>query len=239
MDRLIINCDLGENESAARTSELLALVGAANIGCGVHAGSSAKTRATIGAAHESGVRIGAHPGLGSEAGRGRTLPTPAAFARLLREQFGSFQDAAAQIGAKVDYIKLHGSLYHAVELDSALAKTYLEFLNGDGQGLGVFSLAGGSFVDRCRAVDVRVYEEAFADRAYLQNGSLVPRGEAGAVLGAVAAMQRFRAWRTTGEMPVEGGRSIPLVADTLCVHGDGPDAIPLLQAIRQAGLGQA
>lgn len=234
MDRLIINCDLGENESATRTSELLALVDAANIGCGVHAGSPAKTRATIRAAHEADVRIGAHPGLALEAGRGRALPTAAALAELLAAQFGAFREAAEQVDAKVDYIKLHGSLYHAVESDAALAETYFDFLNRAGRGLGVFSLAGGSFANRCRAVGIRVYEEAFADRAYLCGGSLLPRGEAGAVLTADAALERFRLWRGTGEMPTVEGKGLPLVADTLCIHGDSPDAIPLLQAIRQA-----
>lgn len=233
MDRLIINCDLGENESAEQTDQLLSLVGAANIGCGFHAGSRAKTRSTLRAAQEAGVLIGAHPGLSSEGGRGQTVPTAADFRQLLYDQVGSFCKTAGALGASCHYIKLHGSLYHAVESKADLAETYVDFLKGRGEGTAAFCLAGGSCAERCRAAGISVYEEAFADRAYQTDGSLVPRGEAGAVLDPDAALARFRHWAATGQMATHDGHRFPLKANTLCVHGDSPGALPLLQQIRQ------
>lgn len=236
-DHLMLNCDLGENESAEQTRELLALVDAASIGCGVHAGSLEKTCATISDAQKSGVRIGAHPGLGSLGGRGLTLPTAADFRQLLYDQVGAFCEMAEPLGAKVDYIKLHGGLYHAVETDATLAETYVAFLKEAGQGMAVFSLAGGSFAGRCHDAEIKVYEEAFADRAYQSDGSLMPRSQTGAVLVTDAAFARYRHWLDTGEMPTNEGSGLPLKADTLCVHGDSPGAIELLRKIRRATRG--
>ena len=231
-DRLIINCDLGENESAEQTRALLAWVNAANIGCGLHAGSLENTRWAIQQAQQSAVLIGAHPGLNTEGGRGQALPTTTGFRQLLSEQMGAFREAANALGAKVAYIKLHGSLYHAVEWDAGLAKTYLSFLRETRQGMAVFSLAGGSFAQRCEAAGIKVFREAFADRAYRADGSLVPRTEAGAVLPPDVAIKRLRHWWATGMMRTQNGESFPLAAQTLCVHGDSPGAVQLLQQIR-------
>lgn len=237
MGRLIINCDLGENEPAAQTRELLSLVDAANIGCGVHAGSQCKTRATIEIARENGVLIGAHPGIQDAGGRGRALPSSEAFAELLERQWAFFCEAAAEAGTTPDYVKLHGTLYHAVESHLDLAEAYLEFLSKAGKagkGVAVFSLAGGSFSGRAQSAGLRIYSEAFADRAYRSDGGLVPRGQAGAILSAKAALDRLRAWCETGKMATgEDGGGVAVAADTLCVHGDSADAIPLLKKIRE------
>jgi UPF0271 protein len=229
----MINCDLGEDESARQTGELLTLIDAANIGCGVHAGSVEKTRSTLLAAQKAGIRIGAHPGLSAQGGRGQKFPSAADFRQLLRDQVGTFRETAKPLGAVFHHIKLHGSLYHAVESDAVLAETYVDFLRSVGEGVGAFCLAGGSCAERCRTAGIQVFEEVFADRAYRANGSLVSRGEPGAVLSAETALARLRGWLATGRMPTIDGQSFPLKADTLCVHGDSPGAIPLLQTIRQ------
>ncbi|NBB80783.1 MAG: LamB/YcsF family protein [Verrucomicrobia bacterium] len=235
MEQLIINCDLGENESHGQTRELLHYVDAANISCGVHAGSPEKTRSTIRRAQESGVLVGAHPGLCTAGGRGRSLPTVADFRQLLHDQVGAFRETAKALGEKVAYIKLHGSLYHAVEREAGLAESYLEFLRDRGQGMAVICRAGGSFAERCRVAGIQVYEEAFADRAYRLDGSLVPRAENGAVLSPDAALKRLRHWLATGEMATQEGGRFPLAADTLCVHGDSPGAVRLLREMRSFG----
>ncbi|TVP80280.1 MAG: LamB/YcsF family protein [Puniceicoccaceae bacterium] len=232
MDQLMLNCDLGEDESPEKTRQLLALVDAANVSCGHHAGSPEKTDSTLRDAQKAGVRIGAHPGLSAAGGRGEALPTEAAFAQLLEEQIGSFGDAASRVGVKVDYIKLHGSLYHGVESQPALAEVYLDFLRRAGPGMAVVSLAGGIFARRCQDAGITVYREAFADRAYRADGSLVPRSEADAVLSTDAALRRLRHWLASGEMPTQDGLGLALAADTLCVHGDHLEAIPLIHGIR-------
>lgn len=231
MARLILNCDLGENESPEQTAALLAQVGAANICCGVHAGSLSKTTATIQLANEAGVMIGAHPGLAGSGGRGGDLPSATDFEALLIAQIDGFSDIAADLGAEVRYVKLHGSLYHAVEVDADLRAVFIRFMCGR-PALGVFALAGGVCAREAVAQGIQVWAEAFADRGYLNHGGLVPRGEPGAILSTVDAVERVRQWWSTGRMPAIGGASVPLAADTLCVHADSPDAVNLLVSLR-------
>ncbi len=232
MGRLILNCDLGEDEPIAQTERILSLVDAVNIGCGFHAGSEKKTRSTIERAFKSGVRIGAHPGLPLDGGRGNELPTPEAFHDLLVTQIGSFQAVARSLGTAAEYIKLHGSLYHAVEAQPDLAEVYVQFLLTQSPKLAVFALAGGSFASLAEAVGIRVYHEAFADRAYQADGTLLPRSKAGAVLDFKQALERIKIWLGQGSMPTHDGQLIELSADTLCVHGDSTGAFKMITELR-------
>lgn len=233
MDPLILNCDLGEDEPLEWTARLLEQVDAASIGCGVHAGSPEKTRTTIELALDAGVWIGAHPGLPTEGGRGIAWPSLPEFRQLLESQVGRFQACAHALGKPVDYVKLHGTLYHAVEADPALGAAYIDFLQQQNPTLAVFALAGGRFAQAAESAGLRVYHEVFADRAYLQDGSLLPRSLPGAVLSAKEALERFRRWREQGSMPANTGTVFPLHADTLCVHGDSPGALELIHSLRR------
>jgi UPF0271 protein len=233
MGKIISNCDLGENESAEQTERLMSLVGAANICCGAHAGSLEKTRATLELAKHFGVMVGAHPGLSADGGRGAALPTVAELDALLQEQLGSFLCIAAEVEVSVSYVKLHGSLYHAIEADPALAEVFLERIKKLDTELGVFCLAGGTFSEVARSAGVKVWEELFADRGYLEDGCLMPRGQEGAVIENVSeAVERLCAWLATGAMPTGEGGSIALNAQTVCVHSDSPNALQLLEALR-------
>jgi UPF0271 protein len=234
MDRLLINCDLGENESDAQTERLLGLVDAANICCGIHAGSAWKTRKTLEIAAEKGVLIGAHPGLDLAGGRGGDLPEAGEFGTILTDQIHQFLLDADRFEIWVSYVKLHGSLYHAVEWDDALAEAYIDVLRSVGSGFGVFALAGGRFQTLAKAAGVKVWEEGFADRGYQADGRLVPRSEKGAVLGAEDALKRFEQWRDTGKMAAQNGIEIELKADTFCVHSDSPGSESLLQGLRKS-----
>ena len=232
MDRLILNCDLGEDEPTVQTEALLLLVDAANICCGFHAGNPEKTRRTIELALKYGVHIGAHPGIAIQGGRGIELPSPEAFHALLTEQIGAFQDHARSLGASVEYVKLHGSLYHAVEQYSSLAEVYIKFLLAQSPRLAVYALAGGSFAQMAATVGLRVFHEVFADRAYRGDGALLPRSEEGSVLTHQAAVGRFKVWIEQGTMPTLGGQFVHLKGDTLCVHGDSPDALEMTRELR-------
>lgn len=232
MARLIINCDLGENETAAQTEALMALVDAANICCGVHAGSLDKTRAALVVAKRCGVMVGAHPGLGLAGGRGGELPTLQAFRELLDEQLATFFALAAEVGVPVAYVKLHGSLYSAVEADAALLSSYMAVLQGVGQKCGLFALAGGRCVAAARELGLTVYEEVFADRGYTLTGALVPRSSAGALLDVASAQRRFDTWYETQRMPTNDGRAVCLAADTVCVHSDSPGSLQLIRTLK-------
>ena len=152
---------------------------------------------------------------------------------LLEEQVGSFQKAAQSLGASTSYIKLHGTLYHAVEIDKTLADTYIEFLKKRTPTPAIFALADGDFARVAEASGLRVYHEAFADRAYQQDGSLLPRSDARAVLTEAEALQRFRQWKEQGALRTCDGCLIPLKADTLCVHADSPEAMGMIESLRR------
>jgi len=229
---MILNCDLGEGEPTARTRSLLGLVDAANIGCGVHAGNPDKTQRTIELAAAEGVRIGAHPGLAEAGGRGNRVPDGKEFHALLENQVGSFLESAEALGGPVSHLKLHGSLYMAVERVDALAEVYLEFLESSPE-LAAFALADGRFARMAKAAERTVVHELFADRAYLRDGSLAPRGQQGAVIDDVeAALARMQRWSETGRMATLAGGSIPLCGQTVCVHGDSAGAVKLLSGLK-------
>ena len=234
MGKLILNCDLGEHESVAQTKRLMALVDAANICCGVHAGSEAKLRSTLELAKRHGVLVGAHPGLAVAGGRGAAVPSAAAFDALLCDQLTSFAGIAAEVGVTVRYVKLHGTLYHAVEHVPALAEVFVSQMQSMQPSFGIFALAGGTFAPFARAAGIRVWEELFADRGYSADGQLMPRGQPGAVIDEVKlAVERMQRWRERGAMAVDGGSSIPLSGETLCVHSDSPHALPMLASLRR------
>jgi len=237
MEPLTINADIAEDEPDELTTALMGLIDAANICCGVHAGSLAKTAAALALARDAGVRVGAHPGMAAGGGRAGGLPAPTEFAELLERQVGGFRDLAARAGVAVGHVKLHGTLYHAVEADAALAQVFLEFLANKASDLEVFALAGGRFAPLARAAGVRVMDEAFGERGYLASGGLVPRGEPGAVLvDPAGVVERLAQWRASGRMPAVDGASFPLAAETLCVHADTPQALEILQALRASGI---
>ena len=232
MGRPLINCDLGENESDARTAQLLRLIDLANICCGVHAGSAAKTRRTLALAADQGVEIGAHPGLAAAGGRGTALPRPEEFYALLVEQVGDFCAMADRLNVPVDAIKLHGSLYHAAELDAAYAEAYLNFLQNFPIKLAVLSLAGGKLARKLSAAGLEVWPEGFVDRAYHDDGRLVARSQPGAILRPDAALARFRSWQASGCMETIDGEPLLLQVATFCVHADSPDASEMLSRLR-------
>lgn len=232
MARLIINCDLGENESTESTRELMALVDAANIGCGTHAGSLEKTRESLEMAKASGVMVGAHPGLAARGGRNAVLPSLSEFISLLEAQVTVFLSMAEGIGVTVRYIKLHGTLYHAVEQAADLAHVYCDFVRCMQPELGIFALAGGTCAQQAQSMGIPVWEEMFADRGYLASGALVPRGDVGALLDAEEASDRYVDWLKEGHVRTVDGGLIALSADTICVHSDSSGALQLLRSLR-------
>lgn len=232
MERFLINCDLGENEPDNLTAALMAGIDAANICCGVHAGGIEKMARTVQLAIRHRVLIGAHPGMATLGGRGPQRPSPETFDALLEHQLEHFRQAVEAAGAAMHHIKLHGTLYHAVEEDEELAEVYLRHLKNF-PGTAVFCLAGGAFAKKARAAALPVFEEIFADRAYGKDATLLPRELPGAVLtDPTEAARRMRKWMLTGLMETADGEAIPIQAHTICVHSDSPSSALLLSMLR-------
>ncbi|MGB0408800.1 MAG: LamB/YcsF family protein [Opitutales bacterium] len=232
MGRILMNCDLGENEADEQTERLLGLVDAANVCCGVHAGSLAKTKATLQMTAGKNLLVGAHPGLAMDGGRGQDLPDPAQFRDIMAAQLTRCIALADEVEVRIDYVKLHGSLYHAVEQNETYADAYVELLSSLSFELGVFVFAGGLLEAKAEKCGLKMWREAFFDRAYLANGQLLHRSCAGAVLDVETAQARFQKWQRSGLIDTADGVAIQLEADTFCVHSDSADAETLLARLR-------
>jgi len=227
-----LNCDLGE--AAGHDLELLPLVSSANIACGAHAGDAQTMAATATAARRHRVQIGAHPGHADRRhfGRREISLTPDQAASLVVSQVHFLENV---IGGGISHVKLHGGLYHQVAREASLARAVASAMQRHFPAVRLVLPAGSLAVRICRDKDVTVIEEAFADRAYADNGTLLPRSRPNAVLGDHRAIAR-QAVRLVTERIVTstGGRELPLHADTLCIHGDGPDPAGCLRAVRDA-----
>ena len=232
---LDINCDLGEGESTARTRALMRHITSANVACGGHAGDADSMARCVRLAGELGVRLGAHPGPLSRGdfGRGALQPSAEELTLLVLHQASALQQVASRFGLPLHHIKLHGALYHASEADEALALAYARAVGRYFPGVKIYSRSGGRVARVARRLGVAVFEELFADRAYLSSGELVPRQESHAVLtrpGQITA--RLGSWLSTGHMETTDGPPIRLAAQTICVHGDTHGASRLARLVR-------
>ncbi len=233
MTTIDLNCDLGEG--AGHDAELMPLITSSSIACGVHAGDHATMIETIDLAASAGVSIGAHPGLNDRPGMGRRdLPvSPATAADLVAVQVGELVQLAHLRGAKVTHVKPHGALYLRAARDYAIADAIAKAVRSIDPGLALFGLAGGELLRAGRARGLRVAAEVFADRTYQPDGSLTPRGSADALISdeAEAVGQVLRIVQD-GIIRATDGSELQIAADTICLHGDGPQALAFAWRLR-------
>jgi len=233
-----LNSDLGEGFgpwSMGDDAAMLGVVTSANIACGGHASDPDTMFATLRMAAERGVVIGAHPGYADPLGFGRrVIPMePVEIARMVAAQVGALQGVAALAGAKVAYVKAHGALANLAADRREVADAIASAVKALPWGLALLAISGTELEAAGRAAGLPTYSEIFADRAYLPNGRLVPRTRPDAMVhGAKAAAERLIGFLETGLMPVVGGDPIPLAAQSICVHGDSPDAVAMAREIR-------
>ncbi len=238
--RIDLNCDMGESFGAwtmGQDEAVLPFVTSANVACGFHAGDPRVMLATVRAGVRHGVRVGAHVSLPDLQGFGRRemKVTPDEAHAFTLYQLGALDGVARACGVKLAHVKPHGALYNMAARDAALSSAIAAAVAAFDRALVLFGLAGGALVAAGRAAGLRVAEEAFADRSYEPDGQLTPRGIPGAVLSdpAAAAAQAV-ALATRGEVVARGGGLLRLRADTICVHGDRPDAAAFARALREA-----
>lgn len=231
MKRIDLNCDLGEG--AGHDAELMPLITSANIACGAHAGDLDTMIETVELALKHRVNIGAHPGFFDlhDFGRAERAISGAEAGRLVLWQIEQLFEVA---GAKLKHVKLHGALYNQVARDPYLAESVASELGRLWPQLTVYALAGSAFARAARSRGLRVAEEVFADRRYRPDGSLVPRGEAGAVIDSedVAAAQALEMVQE-GSVRATDGSQTKIAADTVCVHGDTPGAVGFVVRLRK------
>jgi UPF0271 protein len=237
--RIDLNADVGESFGPwpmGQDEALIPLVSSVNIACGAHAGDPATILRTVALAIANGVSIGAHPGYPDLAGFGRRdLDMTATDLRAsLIVQIGAVQAAARVHGTVVRHVKPHGALYNRAARDPVLAATVAEAIRDLDPSLVLVGLAGSASIAAGRAAGLRVAEEAFADRRYESDGSLRSRQLPGAILSPADAAAQAIAIVRDGSVTTADGTSLAVRADTICIHGDSPDAVAIAGAVVEA-----
>ncbi len=230
-----LNADLGEG--GALDAALIPLASSVNIACGGHAGDGKTIRHTVRAALSAGVAIGAHPGYGDRANFGRVIlhMTRAELHEMVIRQLSLFRSVANGLGAKVHHVKPHGALYNLADRDREAASAVIGATARVFPGVMLYCPPSGELAAASPAAGLSPVAEGFADRRHMENGTLVPRSEADAVIANPAeAVEQALRIATTGTVTARSGLAIPLPARTLCVHGDGASALALLASVRKA-----
>ena len=223
--KIDLNCDMGELEDAQHEAALMEYITSANIACGAHAGDLSTMERTTRLALERGVHIGAHPGYPDRANFGRiVMPLSAAeIEATVYEQIERLDAVVRRLGGEIVHVKAHGALYNVAVRNETVARAIGAGIARWNPQTTVFGLAGSPMLDWWRQMGFPVAAEGFADRRYEPDGTLRPRKFPDALITdpQAAAAQAVR-------LAHEG------VVQTICVHGDTPGAVDILQACRKA-----
>ena len=227
-----VNCDMGEG--IGNDALLMPLIGSANIACGFHAGDESTIWDTIELALKYNVNIGAHVSFldRDNFGRNEMERSTAEIYELVTQQLLLIQDTANAQGAAVRHVKPHGALYNMSARDVIVARTIAEAVRDFDHELILFGLSGSHSIAAAREIGLPVANEVFADRSYLDDGSLVPRSHPQALIADIDAMLRqVRQFATQSTVTTINGHQLSMQADTICIHGDGTHAIGFAKAI--------
>ena len=232
--RIDFNCDLGEGGDDAA---LLPCLSSASIACGFHAGDPASMQRTVALCCKYGVAIGAHPSLFDREGFGRReLPITAdqAYALTLY-QVGALQALVRAVGGCLRHVKPHGALYNLSAHDPGLADAIARAVYDADSRLILYGLANSKSTAAGERLGLRVAHEVFAERRYEADGRLTPRGMPGAVIETLEeSLTQVRQLLREGCVTARTGERLMLRADTLCLHGDRPDAVAFARSLRLA-----
>ena len=233
-ETLDFNCDLGEG--CGDDAAIIPLISSASIACGGHAGDARTMRDTVALCLRHGVAIGAHPSLPDREHFGRRdLPvTPDETRAFVREQIQALATIAAGRGAHLHHVKPHGALYNRAARDRAIADAIAAAVRDIDPRLWLVGLSGSALTDAGTAIGLNVAHEAFAERRYEADGTLTPRALPDAVIHDTAGSIEQVRDLLRGAVHARTGERIALRMDTLCLHGDRPDAAAFAQALHAA-----
>jgi len=243
--RLDLNADLGEADSLEQSHDALVMdhITSANVSCGRHAGNLEVMRRTVQLCRDAGVVIGAHPGYADRANFGR-VSVPMSREALydeLSDQITALLTVAAEEGAVVRYVKPHGALYHDASADPEIAEVVLSAVAAIDPRLSVLHPPGALFGQLAPSAGLSGHLEGFADRAYLPDGTLVPRTRPDAMVTDVSEMgDRAVRMATDGTVIAVDGTVLELRVESVCLHGDSPSSVRaagrIASRLRDAGV---
>lgn len=223
-----VNCDMGEG--FADDALLMSYISSANIACGAHAGNETLMKQTIELAYTSGVKIGAHPGFADPDyfGRREKLLSQTELKDLIQSQVFLLKKFTEQMGAKLHHVKPHGALYNMSARESDIAKVIANAVKEIDPDLILLGLSNSCSIDAAIEIQLPYCNEVFADRRYQSNGELLPRSNPNALISdtmecCLQAEQMIKHHAVT----CYDGLVIPIIPETICLHGDGPTAVSL------------
>ena len=234
-----LNSDMGEGFGAYKMgldSELLNFVTSANIACGWHAGDALIMNKTVQEALSKNVGVGAHPGYPDllAFGRRKIDVTPEEVAAYMLYQTGALSAFTAAHGGKLQHMKLHGAFYNTVCVTENLAKAVVDALYDFDPNIIVMALSGSLLLDLAEKKGMKVAHEVFADRGYNEDSTLVNRKLPGAMVhDPKIAIERVKRMVLENKVETVTGKVIDIRADSICVHGDNPEAVAFVETIRR------
>lgn len=235
-----LNCDLGESYGSYKVGsdeEILRLVSSANIACGLHAGDFTVMHQTVKRALACNVAIGAHPGLPDLQGFGRRwIPfTPEEIYDLVLYQISALAGFVRAQGGRMVHVKPHGALYNKAAIERTVANAIVRAIRDFDPELRIFALSQSQLIAAGHAEGLRTVSEVFADRNYQADGTLVPRSHPQAMIDSDEIIsERMLKLLDQGTVLSLNGQEIPLMAETICLHGDAKEALGHAQALHQA-----
>lgn len=233
--KIDLNADLGEG--CGNDAALLKLVSSANIACGFHAGDAQTMRECVQEALKNGVAVGAHPSFPDRENFGRSamqLPPQTVYAQTLY-QCGALAAIVRAEGGRMVHVKPHGMLYNQAAVDPILAEAIARAVRDCDPSLILVGLAGSELIRAAEYLQLTTREEVFADRAYQDDGTLVPRSQPGALItDDEAALTQTLGMVLSGKVKSINGRDVALRAQTVCLHGDGEHALAFARRLREA-----
>jgi UPF0271 protein len=238
MKKIDLNCDMGESYGAWKMGDdagIMPLITSANIACGFHGGDPATIRKTVRLAVDNGVAIGAHPSLPDIQGFGRRVMkiSPQDMYDLVVYQAGAVEAFARAAGSRLHHVKCHGALYNMAATDEGLSEAMARAAKDLG-GVMLYVLSNSKNYEKAKSLGVPVAAEVFADRGYSDDGTLAPRDKPGGMIeDAKKSVEQALGMIEGGTVISINGKRVPVLAETLCLHGDQPGAVLFAKELRK------
>lgn len=235
MSAIDLNCDMGEG--FGNDAELMNYVTSVNIACGSHAGDATTMSRTVELAIQKGVAIGAHPGFPDLENFGRRAMSllPQEVHDIVFDQVSALKEMCESLDTRLDHVKPHGALYNQAAADNEMAHAIAEAVKESDPNLILFGLSGSELISEAEKLNLRTASEVFADRTYRSDGTLTPRTDRNALItNTEQSLAQVMQMITQKTVTAVTGESVPIKAETICIHGDGEHAVEFARAIRNA-----
>jgi UPF0271 protein len=229
-----INCDMGEGMS--NDEQIMPFITSANIACGYHAGDISTMQKTIELCLKHNVAIGAHPSFHDRNNFGRITAqhSPEEVYELIIQQLFILAEVANAFNTKLHHVKPHGALYNKAAKDSSIALAIAKAVKAFDNQLILYGLSGSESIIQAQATGIKTASEVFADRSYQDDGTLTPRSMPNALIEDIdkATIQVLQMVRE-GMVTTVNGLSVPVITETICIHGDGKYAVELAKSVHK------